>query len=140
MTATLHIARAPYHPLATFTRWLASRLRPRRPAAVTVDFEALRRTYPVSHEQDYRHLLDDPALEDAFARLAADHPQAVTPADGGPAARTADREQLLLAVCDRWFREAHPAPEHRWPPATVAAYQRLMADVHACFHPGGGAA
>ncbi|MFB7594650.1 hypothetical protein [Streptomyces sp. NPDC056160] len=43
-------------------------------------------------------------------------------------------------MCDRHFHEAHPAPEHRWPPDVLAAYRRLMDDVRACCHPAGGAA
>lgn len=105
-------------------RWHAFRLR------------YFRRARPVT--DSHRHAWGNPALEAAFAELAAGHPEAVTPADGGTLARDADREQLLLATCDAWFREAH-GPEHRWDARTVATYNRLMVSVRGCFHPAGGA-
>jgi hypothetical protein len=135
MTATMHIGRRTTHPITGLrARWDAFRLRHSRRALDTY-FEQARLRRPVT--DPHRHAWDNPALEDAFARLAADHPEACTPADGGTTARDADREQQLLAVCDRWFREAYAGPQHRWTPATVASYQRLMADVCSCFHPGG---
>lgn len=137
MTAPLHIGRRTtlHHPRPSVReRWDSFALKHfRRTQAVY--FTQLHDALPL-HDPD-RHYLDAPSLEEAFAQIAADHPEAVTPADGGQAARDIDREQLLVAVCDRWFREAYPGPEHRWPPATVSAYERLMADVRACFHPGG---
>jgi hypothetical protein len=139
MTATAHIARrtTPHHPLAGLRAcWDSFTLRHFR-SVQTATFQQLHDTLPLDDPD--RHDMEAPALEDAFARLAITHPEAVTPADGGALARAADREQLLLAVCDRWFREAHPAPDHRWPPEVLAAHERLMADVRACFHPGGEA-
>ncbi|SHI65634.1 hypothetical protein [Streptomyces sp. 3214.6] len=139
MTATVHIGRrtTPHRPHASFReRWAAFQLRHSRRTQAAY-FTRLHDALPLSDPD--RYALESPALEDAFARLAADHPEAVTPADGGQAARDADREVLLLAVCDRWFREAHAGPEHRWPPATIAAHQQLLNDVRACFHPGGDA-
>ncbi|MFF3847990.1 hypothetical protein [Streptomyces sp. NPDC002328] len=136
MTATMHIGRRTtgHHPHRLRERWQAFRLRRSR-RAQDAYFAELHDALPL-HDPD-RHALDAPALEAAFAQLAADHPDKVTPADGGLAARDADREVLLLAVCDRWFREAHAGPERRWQPSTRAAYERLMNDVHSCFHPGG---
>ncbi|MFJ6730057.1 hypothetical protein ACIQPQ_34675 [Streptomyces sp. NPDC091281] len=138
MTATLHIGRRTTPHYSTFrARWDAFALRHFRRTQATF-FERLHDALPPAHPD--RHVLDAPALEAAFAQLAADHPEAVTPADGGQAARDADREVLLMAVCDRWFREeAHPGSEHRWSPATIAAHQHLMDDVRACFHRGGEA-
>lgn len=138
MTATMHIGRrvTPYHPYTGLrARWGTFALKHFRRTQVAY-FETTRARYPLSDAQEYRHALDAPALEGAFAHLAIDHPDAVTPADGGTVARERDREQLLLAACDRWFRDAH-GPEHRWSPRKVAAYDRLMADVRACFHSGG---
>ncbi|MFF9097615.1 hypothetical protein ACF1AX_31395 [Streptomyces sp. NPDC014802] len=137
MTATVHIARrtTAHHPLAALReRWDAFLLR-HSARAQAAYFERLHDSLPLDDPD--RHALEPAALEAAFAQLAADHPETVTPADGGPTARDRDREQQLLAVCDAWFREAHPGPEHRWHPMTVASYQRLMDDVRACFHPGG---
>lgn len=137
MTAMAHISRrtTPHHPHGSLReRWDAFALRHFR-RTQTAFFAELHDALPLTDPD--RHALDAPALEDAFARLAVDHPEAVTPADGGQAARDADREVMLLAVCDRWFREAHAGPEHRWPPMTVVAHQRLMDNVRACFHPGG---
>lgn len=139
MTATMPISRrtTPHHPLTGLrTWWEAARLRHSRRALNTY-FEHARLARPVTDPD--RHAWENPALEDAFARLAADHPHAVTPADGGPGALDAEREQLLLAVCDAWFHETYPAPEHRWSPDVIASYQRLIADVRGCFHPGGAA-
>ncbi|MEV7684512.1 hypothetical protein [Streptomyces bungoensis] len=141
MTATTPIA-APHgaaqtRPLTGLrTWWAAFTLRHSR-RVQTATFLQLHDSLPLTDPD--RHALDAPALEDAFARLAADHPDAVTPTDGGTLARETDREQLLLATCDAWFREAHPGPEHRWHPATVTAYQQLMDGVRSCFHPGGDA-
>ncbi|WP_329214946.1 hypothetical protein OG352_05595 [Streptomyces sp. NBC_01485] len=137
MTAPLHISRrtTPHHPhVGLRERWDSFRLRHSR-RAQTIYFTRLHDALPLTSPD--RHALDSPALEEAFALLAADHPEAVTPADGEHAVRDADREVMLLAVCDRWFREAHAGPEHRWPPMTIAAHQRLMDDVRECFHPGG---
>ncbi|SMF86002.1 hypothetical protein [Streptomyces sp. Amel2xC10] len=136
MTATLHIGRrtTPHHPRPSLReRWSTFILRHSR-RAQTAFFAELHDALPLDDPD--RHALDAPALEAAFAQLAADHPEPL-PADTGQAARDADREVLLLAVCDRWFRDAHAGPQHRWSPATVAAYQRLMDDVRDCFHPGG---
>lgn len=133
MTATQHIA-VPHHPLTTLTAWLRSRLR-RHPAAQAgpVDYEVLRQSFPPAHT--YRHDLEAPDTEDVFAHLAIDHPDEVAVA----AMRPADREQHLLAVCDEWFRHAHPAPQHRWSPQQAAEYEQLLGSVRACFHPGGAA-
>lgn len=136
MTATLHIGRrtTEHRPLITLRqRWGAFALRHFR-SVQTATFQRLHDGLPL--DDPNRHSLDAPALEDAFARLAADHPDAVTPADGGLAARDTDREQLLLATCDAWFREIH-GPEHRWSPRTITSYERLQADIRSCFHPGG---
>lgn len=139
MTATMqHISRrtTPRQPRPTLrARWSAFVLRHSRHAQAA-EFQRLHDALPLTAPE--RHDLDAPALEAAFARLAVDHPDRVTPADGGLLARDVDREQQLIATCDRWFREAHPGPEHRWHPMTVTSYQRLMADVRACFHPVGG--
>ncbi|MFJ8348921.1 hypothetical protein ACIQ9J_21685 [Streptomyces sp. NPDC094153] len=138
MTATMPIARrtTPHRPLGLRARWDAFRLRHSR-RAQAAEFQRLHDALPLGNPD--RHALDAPALEDAFAALAADHPEAVTPVDGGTLARDTNCEQLLLATCDAWFREAHPGPEHRWHPTTVASYQRLMDGVRGCFHPAGGA-
>jgi hypothetical protein len=136
MTVTLHIGRriTPQRPITGFrARWKAFTLR-HSPRAQAAFFARLHDTLPLDDPD--RHALDAPALEEAFARLAATHPEAVTPADGGTAAREADREQLLLATCDAWFRDAH-GPQHYWDPRTIAAYDQLMAGVRSCFHPGG---
>lgn len=139
MTATVHIGRrtTPHHPhLSLRERWDAFALRHFRRTQAAF-FAELHDALPLSDPD--RYALESPALEDAFARLAVDHPEAVTPSDGGQAARDADREQLLVATCDQWFREAHPGPEHRWHPDTIASYHQLMDEVRACFHPGGDA-
>ncbi|MHC3474638.1 hypothetical protein ACYF6T_38915 [Streptomyces sp. 7R007] len=139
MTATVHIARRTTPPQLVSSlraRWAAFQLRHFRTVQAAY-FTQLHDALPLDDPD--RHALETPALEDAFAQLAADHPTAVTPADGGDQARAADREQMLLAVCDRWFREAHPAPDHRWSPEVLTAYQRLMDDVRGCFQPGGAA-
>ncbi|WP_406168973.1 hypothetical protein [Streptomyces sp. NBC_00996] len=136
--ATLHVARRtiPHHPLTGLReRWNTFQLRHFR-RVQTAYFTQLHDALPLDDPD--RHALEAPALEDAFACLAAAHPEAVTPADGGALARDTDREQLLLAACDAWFRDAH-GPEHRWSPRTIAKYDRLMADVRGCFHPGGAA-
>ncbi|WDO09908.1 hypothetical protein ME763_31965 [Streptomyces murinus] len=140
MTATLHISRrtTQHHPLTSVSTWWANfRLRHSQRALDTY-VETARLALPAADY--YRHAWENPVLEAAFAGLAADHPEAVTPSDGGMLARDADREQLLLAVCDLWFRDAHPAPEYQWAPEVIAAHQRLMNDIRTCFHPTGGAA
>ncbi|MFD1656942.1 hypothetical protein ACFSL4_01505 [Streptomyces caeni] len=139
MTATLHIARrtTPHHnPLAAFTGWLTGRLRRRplpaaTPDVTALDLEALRLSLPLDDPD--RHLLENPAVEDAFAHLAVDHPAEVTVS----CMRAADREELLLAACDAWFHHVHPAPEHRWSPEVRAEHALLLASVRACFPPGG---
>lgn len=139
MTATVHVDRrtVPHHPLTVLRAgWNALQLRYSRRALETY-FERARLRRPVTDPN--RHAWESPAIEDAFAGLAADHPEAVTPADGGEAARDADREQLLLAACDAWFRDIH-GPEHSWNPRKIAAYGQLMHGIRACFHPAGGAA
>ncbi|MFJ9114430.1 hypothetical protein ACIRJO_02655 [Streptomyces sp. NPDC102394] len=136
MTATMPIARrtTPHHPPAGLRqRWNAFRLKHSR-RTQTAYFTQLHDALPLDDPD--RHALDAPALEDAFAQLAADHPEAVTPVDGGLTARDADREVLLLATCDAWFRDVH-GPEHRWNARTIANYNRLQADVRGCFHPAG---
>lgn len=138
MTATLHISRrtTPHHtPLAALTGWLTGRLR-RRPAAslpdvAALDIEVLRLSLPLTDPD--RHALEDPAVEDAFAHLAIDHPTEVAVS----CMRDADRQTLLLGIVDDWFRHAHQAPEHRWPPQVVAEHKQLLACVRACFHTGG---
>jgi hypothetical protein len=138
MTATAHVARRtiPHHPLASLReRWNAFQLRHFRRVQIAY-FTKLHDALPLDDPD--RHALEAPAVEVAFALLAITHPGAVTPADGGAVARGADREQLLLATCDVWFRDVH-GPEHRWDPRTVAIYDRLLADVRGCFQPGGEA-
>ena len=138
MTATVHVARrtAPHHALTALrARWNALQLRYSR-RALEMYFERARLLRPVSDPN--RHSWESPAIEDAFALLATGHPEAVTPADGGIAARDTDREQLLLAACDVWFRDIH-GPEHSWSPRTIASYGQLLAGVRDCFHPGGAA-
>ncbi|WND34010.1 hypothetical protein RI578_06740 [Streptomyces sp. BB1-1-1] len=136
MTATMHIGRrtTPHRPRLTWrARWDAFALRHFR-RVQAAEFRRLHDALPLAAPE--RHDMDAPALEAAFMRLAVDHPAAVTPSDGGPAARDADRETGLLAACDVWFRDIH-GPQHRWQPGTVAAYHRLMDDVRHAFHPGG---
>jgi hypothetical protein len=135
MTATTHIAAPPQHhrPNGLRARWAAFTLRHSR-RAQTALFAGLHDALPLDDPD--RHALDAPAIEDAFARLAIDHPDAVTADDGGQTARDADREQQLIAACDAWFRDIH-GPQHRWDAATLARYARLIAGVHGCFHPGG---
>lgn len=145
MTATLHIGRrtTPHHPLAAFTTWL-TRLLPgsgKKTTGITpdtmaafveaMDIEALRLSLPLDDPD--RHALENPAVEDAFAHLADACP-VKAPAFS---MRPADREELLLATCDAWFRHAHPAPEHRWSPDVRAEYELLLDSVRRCFHPGG---
>lgn len=134
MTATMHIGRrtTPHH-LSLRERWGTFRLRHSR-RAQNVYFDRLHDSLPLTNPD--RHALDSPALEGAFAQLAA-HPAAVFVADCELAERDINREQLLVAACDRWFREAHPGPEHRWSPTTITSYQRLLADVRECFHQDG---
>lgn len=133
---TMPIAAPLHHPLATLTAWLRGCIRWRPAKGPTVvDFEAMRQHYPANHEQDYRHALEAPALEDAFAHLAIDHPAQVAVAS----MRDVDRQELLLAVVDDWFRHAHPAPTHRWPASVRAEHELLLGSVRACFRPAGGA-
>lgn len=136
MTATMHIGRrtTPLHPLTTLRgRWNAFRLR-HFARVQDAYFQALHDALPLDDPD--RHALDAAALEARFASLAIDHPEAVVPAGDDELARSIDREQLLLATCDAWFREVH-GPEHRWSPRLVARYERLMVSISACFHPGG---
>jgi hypothetical protein len=138
VATTHHVAGTTSHHLLTtirtgLTTWTLRHSR----RAQAVYFERLRTSLPVLNPD--RHALESCAVEAAFARLAIAHPDKVTPADGGQAARSIDREQQLLAACDAWFREAH-GPERSWPPATIAAYNRLLEDVHAvCLRNRGGA-
>jgi len=132
MTATTHIAAPPQHnrPRTRLrARWAAFTLRHSR-RAQTALFAGLHDALPLDDPD--RHALDAPAIEDAFARLAIDHPDTVTADDGGQAARDTDREQQLIAACDAWFRDIH-GPQHRWDAATFARYARLIDGVHACF-------
>ncbi|MCQ9178752.1 hypothetical protein KMT30_06845 [Streptomyces sp. IBSBF 2953] len=136
MTATMHIGRrtTPHHLSQSLReRWGSFRLRHSR-RVQNAYFTRLHDALPLNED---RHALEAVALEAAFCRLAVDNPGAVTPSDGGQAARDAEREQLLIATCDQWFREANPGPEHRWHPMTVASYHRLMDGVRRCFLPGG---
>ncbi len=138
MTATAHISRrtTPHQPRRTWRdRWNGFALRHFR-SVQTATFQQLHDALPLTAPE--RHDLEAPAMEAAFMRLAVDHPDAVTPSDGGRQARDADRETTLLAACDLWFRDIH-GPEHRWQPGTVASYHRLLDDVRAAFHPGGDA-
>ncbi|MET7477956.1 hypothetical protein ABZT17_26815 [Streptomyces sp. NPDC005648] len=137
MTATVHIARrTTTRPHLTLReRWDAFQLRHFR-RVQTAAFQRLHDRLPLDDPD--RHALDAPALEGAFAQLAIAHADRVTPADGGIEARDKDREVLLLATCDAWFRDLH-GPQHRWSARTIAAYQRLQDDVRRCFHPGGEA-
>lgn len=139
--ATVHVAVPLHHPLAAFTGWLREHFHHRAAAEAPVaafvqalDIEALRLSLPLDDPD--RHALENPAAEDAFAHLAADHPAEVTVA----AMREADREELLLGIVDDWFRHAHPAPQHRWSPQEIALYEQLLGSVRGCFHPAGGAA
>jgi hypothetical protein len=136
MTATMHIRRriTSHHPLTAFrARWNTFQLR-HFASAQSAYFQALHDALPLTDPD--RHALEAPALERALQHLAIDHGDKVTPADGGDLGRDTDREQMLLAACDTWFREIH-GPEHRWSPRLFARYERLMASVHSCFHPGG---
>lgn len=132
---TIHIAAPLHHPLAAFTSWLRARTRrspgAQAPAPTQVDLESLRQSLPLT--DPHRHALEAPALEEAFANLAADHPVQVALAS----MRDADRQALLTAVVDDWFRHAHPAPMHRWPAAVRAEYDVLLGSVRACFDDGG---
>ncbi|MGC9540217.1 hypothetical protein [Streptomyces sp. UG1] len=126
--ATAHVA-ATHNPITEFTTWLAEHYRHRqRPASVpdvqALDVEALRLSLPL--DEPDRHLLEGPALEDAFTHLAIDHPKQVA----------ADREQLLLALVDEAFRHVFPAPMHRWSPQERALYEQLLDSTRA--HPVGG--
>ncbi|MER5909538.1 hypothetical protein ABT124_03280 [Streptomyces sp. NPDC001982] len=131
MTATLHIARrtTPHHPRTTLrARWQAFQLR-HSCRAQAAYFTQLHDALPLDDPD--RHALESPVVENAFVRIAADHPHAVARS----VVRTADHAQMLLATCDSWFRDVH-GPEHRWDPRTITAYNRLMADVRACFDGG----
>lgn len=135
MTATAHVAprTTVHHPLAALrAHWNAFHLRHSR-RAQTATFQRLHDALPLDDPD--RYALDAPALEDAFQRLAVDHGDRVTQADGGQAARDLDREQQLLAVCDAWFRDVH-GPEHGWSPRLIIRHHRLMTSVHAAFHSG----
>ncbi|MYR56014.1 hypothetical protein GTY54_07035 [Streptomyces sp. SID625] len=139
MTALLHISHCTtqHHPLASVSTWWAAFRLGHSQRAVDASVESGRLALPVA---DFRQRAwENPAGEVAFAHPAGGHPKAATPADGSTAARETDCKQMPLAVCDRHFHEAHPAPGNRWPPDVLAAYQRLD-DVCACFHPTGGAA
>lgn len=126
MAMTTHRIAAHHHPItglrAGLTGWM---LRHSRRAAARF-FERLRTSLPVTDPD--RHFLENPVLEDRFAHLAIDHPDAVTPADGGATAAQADDTTLAVAMCDAWFREAH-GPEQTWSPQTLATYQRLLSGV-----------
>ena len=138
MTATVHIGRrtTPHHPLTRLRQhWNAFRLRHSADVQAAT-FQRLHDGLPLDDPD--RYALEAPALEEAFVRLAVDHPATVTPADGGTAARDVDREVLLLATCDAWFRDIH-GPEHRWSPRLITRHRRLMESVRGCFHPGGEA-
>lgn len=136
MTATLHIGRraVPHHPITGLRTWWSSFTLKHSRRVQAATFQRLHDGLPLDDPD--RYALESPEMERALQQLAADHPTAATPADGGPAAREKDREQLLLAACDAWFRDVH-GPEHRWSPRTIASYERLQADVRACFHPDG---
>lgn len=138
MTATAHIARRTTEHDDTLFAGLRKKLtawgRRHSRRAQQAYFERLHDSLPLDDPD--RYALEAPALERALQQLAVDHPDAVTPADGGALARDTDREQLLLATCDAWFRDVH-GPEHRWSPRTITAYDQLLADVRSCFHPGG---
>jgi len=136
MTTMLNISRrvTQHHTLTGLrARWEAFQLRHSR-RAQAAEFQRLHDALPLPAPD--RHDMESPSLEDAFMRLAADHPETVTPADGGTSARDNDREQLLLATCDAWFRNAH-GPENGWSPRTAATYDQLMTGVRFCFHAGG---
>ncbi|WAZ20233.1 hypothetical protein STRCI_001334 [Streptomyces cinnabarinus] len=133
MTAPLHIGRrtTPHHPTTGLReRWNAFKLRYLR-GTQNRYFAALHDSLPLDDPD--RHHLEAPALEAAFANLAAANPHRVT-----PTVRDADREQSLLATCDLWFRDIH-GPEHRWDPRTITAYNQLMGGIRTVFHPGGEA-
>lgn len=135
MTATMHISRrtTSHHPLTALrTRWGAVQLRYSR-RVQTAAFQQLHDGLALDNPD--RYALESPALEQALQQLAVDHGDTVTPADGGTLGRDADREQLILAVCDSWFREIHGS-EHRWSPRLCHRYDGLMASVRGCF-PGG---
>lgn len=141
MTATTHIAAPPNgaaqnRPLTGLRAWWSSFSLKHSRSVQTATFQRLHDTLPLTDPD--RYALEAPTLKHALQQLAADHPEAVTPADGGTLAREVDREQLLLAACDSWFRDVH-GPEHRWDPRTVAGYNQLLAGVRNCFHPGGDA-
>ncbi|NUR04354.1 MAG: hypothetical protein HOY79_49975 [Streptomyces sp.] len=129
---TMPIAEPLHHPFAAFTAWLRG-FRRRSYGVPPADVEALRLSLPLNDPD--RHALEAPALEDAFAHLAADHPAQVAVAS----MRDADRQELLLAIVDDWFRHAHPAPTHRWPAPVRAEHELLLDAVRACFHSAGGA-
>lgn len=135
MTTTVPVRRTiPHHPFSTLRqRWATFHLRhSSRLQAAT--FQRMHDALPLDAAD--RYALESPALEAALQQLAADHADAVTPAEPGTTVRDADREQLLLATCDVWFRDIH-GPEHRWQPPTVASYAQLMDSIYGSFHIGG---
>ncbi|MFI1767468.1 hypothetical protein ACH41H_36215 [Streptomyces sp. NPDC020800] len=137
MTATAHIAApeigaAKTRPLTSLRTWWASFTLKHSRRVQTATFQQLHDSLPLDDPD--RYALESPALERALQQLAAEHGDRVTPADGGPSARDADREVALLAACDAWFRDAH-GPERCWGPRTYARYTRLLDDVRAVFHP-----
>ncbi|MFK0172662.1 hypothetical protein ACIQU5_28085 [Streptomyces sp. NPDC090306] len=90
-------------------------------------FQALHDALPLDDAD--RHDMNPPALDAAFTALAADHPDRVTPSDGGDTARDIDRQQLLLAAAD--IRAADTAG---LAPRLLAAANRLQGG-----HEGGAA-
>ncbi|MFD8609508.1 hypothetical protein [Streptomyces sp. NPDC059631] len=139
MTELLHISRRTNQdrPLARISTWWAAFGLRHSQRALDANVADVRLAPPAA--DFYRRAWENPAVEAAFGQLAGDHPQAVTQAAGGTTAPETDREQMLLAVYGRYFHEAHPAPEHRWPPGVLTVYQRFMDDVRACFRRAGGA-
>ncbi|MCM1977179.1 hypothetical protein [Streptomyces sp. G1] len=121
MTATKHISRRTTPPCPST-----------EPAASDVDLEALRLSLPLDDPD--RHALEDPAVEDAFAHLAIDHPVQVAVA----CMRAVDREQLLLTALDAWFLTVY-GPQQQWDAQTLALFDRLAADVRSAFRRGGDA-
>ncbi|MFF7966702.1 hypothetical protein ACFZC3_15210 [Streptomyces sp. NPDC007903] len=83
MTATLHIGRrtARHRRPSGFRVRLEDFVLRHSARAMDAYLERVRLARPVT--DPHRHALEAPALEAAFARLAAEHPEAVTP--GGEA-------------------------------------------------------